>query len=295
MNRIQKIHIASIVLILAFMILACAGCADYSFRKTLDKYEALADKYADFVKKYGKNPEYGSYPEYEFMELMNEWAEVTADVEKIDMDELSGDDLLYFTQVITRVSRKMEEIESGSADTSIQGFEMISDGFDEQSVDTWQYYSNPEEGISFSFPCGWSLGDSSNYTKYLFEDGVIAPEEEGFNANVSVIRTDYDEEAEFMMSCTKDELQLLYSQMGYENLEMYYLVDGMIDGMPARAQCFAFDFADTESSFSGRFVDVIYTYVHNNNFYVIRCATLENLYDKYGPIFDGIMETYTIS
>lgn len=111
---------------------------------------------------------------------------------------------------------------------------------------------------------------------------------------MSVSKNDYDEVAEFMMTCTKDELELLHSQTSYGNMELYDLVDIMIDGVPARMQRFAFDFTDTESSFSGRFVDIMYTYVYNGSFYVIRCATLENLSEKYVPIFDGIMETYTI-
>lgn len=104
MSKIYKLHIAGFVLVLTFLVLTCTGCANNQLRKTLDKYESLVDTYSDFVEKYGKNPEYGTYPESEFMELMSEWAEVTANVEKIDIGKLSEDDLLYFTEVISRVA-----------------------------------------------------------------------------------------------------------------------------------------------------------------------------------------------
>ena len=311
MSRIYKSNIAGLVLVLAFLVLACTGCANNQFRKTLDKYESLVDTYSEFVEKYGKNPEYGTYPEAEFMELMSEWAEVTAEVNKIDTNKLSEDDLLYFTKVISRVALKLGAIESGSlqtgeadsqqnvapatkSDISQQDSAVISDGTEEQNADTWQYYSNSKEGISFSFPSDWSLSDSENDTKNIFTEVLSAPEEEGFSANMSVSRNDNDEVADFMMTCTKAELELLYSQTSYGNMKLYDLVDFMIDGVSVRMQRFAFDATDPESSFSGRFIDVMYTYVYNDSFYVIRCATLENLSEKYLPIFDGIMATYTI-
>lgn len=297
MKTMQK-RIFSIILALIFMVLICSGCANNQLRKTLDKYESLADTYIDFVERYGKNPEYGEYPESEFMELMSEWTEVTANLEKIDIDKLSDEDLLYFTKVISRVSLKMDAIDfddSHAEEANLQqGSEMISGGTEGQNIDTWQQYSNSKEGIAFSFPSDWSLEDSENSTNNLFTAVVLAPEEEGFNVNMSVSKNDYDEAGEFTMTCTEEELLLLLSQTKYENPEIYYLVDTMIDGVPARKQCFAFDFIDTESSFSGKFVDIMYTYVYNNNFYVIRYATLENLYEKYAAIFDSIMETYII-
>lgn len=309
---ITRKRIFSIVLSLIFMILTCSGCANSQLRKILDKYESLADTYFDFVEKYGENPEYGEYPESEYMELMSEWAEVTANLERIDIDKLSDEDLMYFTQVISRVSLKMDAIEfddTRAEETNPQqdmsvgmmpdipqpDSELIPDGAETQNADTWQYYSDSKEGIAFSFPGDWSLDDPENSMNDLFTTVVIAPEEEGFNANMSVSKSDYDEVAEIMMTCTEDQLLLILSQTGYGNPEIYYLTDTVIDNVPARKQCFTFDFTDTESSFSGRFVDIMYTYVYNNNFYVIRYATLEHLYEKYATIFDSIMETYTIS
>lgn len=114
MRRIHKIHVISIILVLTIVMLTCTGCGRNHFRKTLDKYESLVNTYADFVEKYGKNPADGTYPESEFMELMEEWAEVNAEMEKIDADDLSENDLMYFMEVMNRISGKIETIDSGN-------------------------------------------------------------------------------------------------------------------------------------------------------------------------------------
>ena len=110
MRRIHKVHIFSMVLVLVFVMLICSGCGQSRLRKTCEKYETLVDKYVEFVEKYGDNPEYGSYPEDEFMELMEEWAEVNAEMKKIDTGDLSEEDLLYFLEVVSRTSSKLESI-----------------------------------------------------------------------------------------------------------------------------------------------------------------------------------------
>lgn len=308
MRRKHKGHIAGIIIILAFVVSACIGCTDHGLKKTLERYESLADAYIDFVEKYGRNPEFGTYPESEFMELMSEWADVSNDVKNIDTSKLSEEDVLYFMEVVSRVSLRLNEMESGdtqtdllqnvppetSPDISLSDSEAGSGMTGEQNG-TWQNYSNSKEGISFRFPNDWSLGDLENREKYLFKDEVVAPEEEGFSANMSVTREAYDATAEFMMTCTEDELLQLYGQIGYENTVIYGLTDVMIDGVPAREQCVAFDLTDTESSFSGRFFVIIYSYIHDNHFYVINCATLESLSDKYVPIFKDIMDSYSIT
>ncbi len=43
MRRKHKIHIAGIIIILAFVVSACTGCTDHGFKKTLERYESLAD------------------------------------------------------------------------------------------------------------------------------------------------------------------------------------------------------------------------------------------------------------
>lgn len=114
MRRICKIHTFSIVLVLAFVMWTCAGCGHNNIKKVCEKYESLADKYVEFVEKYGNNMEIGTYPESEYMELMEEWAEVNAEMKKIDTSDLSLDDLQYFLEVAERTSRKMEGLEGGN-------------------------------------------------------------------------------------------------------------------------------------------------------------------------------------
>lgn len=114
MRRICKIHIFSIVLVLAFVMWTCVGCGHNNLKTVCEKYESLADKYVEFVEKYGNNMENGTYPESEYMELMEEWAEVNAEIKEIDTSDLSLDDLQYFLGVVERTSRKMEAIEGGN-------------------------------------------------------------------------------------------------------------------------------------------------------------------------------------
>lgn len=114
MRRICKSHTFSIILVLAFVIWTCSGCGRSNLKKVCAKYESLTDKYVEFVEKYGNNMENGTYPVSEYMELMEEWAEVNAEMKKIDTSDLSLDDLQYFLGVVERTSRKMEAIEGSN-------------------------------------------------------------------------------------------------------------------------------------------------------------------------------------
>lgn len=114
MRRRRKVNIFNMVCVLTFVMLICSGCGQNHLRKTCEEYETLVDKYVEFVEKYGDNPEYGSYPEDEYMELMEEWAEINVEMEKIDTDDLSEEDLLYFLGVANRTSSKLESIEDGN-------------------------------------------------------------------------------------------------------------------------------------------------------------------------------------
>lgn len=137
MRRIRKTYMFSIVLVLTFVLLICTGCGQSHLKQTCDKYESLADQYVEFVEKYGNNPEPGTYPESEFMELMEEWAEVNAEMKEIDTSDLSEEELQYFFEVVNRTSSKMEVVEDGNYD----------DGYDEDDEDYDDDESSADEFI----------------------------------------------------------------------------------------------------------------------------------------------------
>lgn len=69
---------------------------------------------------------------------------------------------------------------------------------------------------------------------------------------------------------------------------MINLSDVTINGHSARKLIYSFN--DSRGSYS----QIQYFYIVNNDMYFVTCSSLENYFDKYAPVFDAIMDSYTI-
>lgn len=85
------------------------GGVDPELKAALDDYERFMDKYAAFMKKYNSDPNNAVNMMVEYADMVAQYAQY---VEKIDVyerkkNEMSKEDLKYFTDVINRVEKKM--------------------------------------------------------------------------------------------------------------------------------------------------------------------------------------------
>ena len=79
-----------------------------SFKETMDSYEAFFDEYIAFMKRYKENPgDLNMLNEYS--EYMSKYTDYMSKLSAVDTDALSVADLAYYTEVHTRILKKMAE------------------------------------------------------------------------------------------------------------------------------------------------------------------------------------------
>ena len=72
----------------------------------MDDYEKFVDSYIAFMKKYNSSSNQASLVA-DYAKYISDYADLAADIEAIDEDSLSATDLKYYTDVTTRVSKKL--------------------------------------------------------------------------------------------------------------------------------------------------------------------------------------------
>lgn len=83
-----------------------------SFKDAMDSYEEFFNEYVDFMNKYiNADSEdmlrmMGDYADY-----MNQYSETMKKLEELDTEELSNEEVIYYTQVMSRITQKLLEIE----------------------------------------------------------------------------------------------------------------------------------------------------------------------------------------
>ncbi len=80
------------------------------FKSAMDSYEAFFDEYVEFMNKYNKSDDtLGMLNDY--MDFMSRYSEMMEKLNAVDSDELSTEEALYYTEVVTRINKKLLEIE----------------------------------------------------------------------------------------------------------------------------------------------------------------------------------------
>lgn len=77
-----------------------------SFKKAMDDYESAMDGYIAFMKKYNSSSNTASMAS-DYAKQMKKYTDAVESFEKIDEDSLSAADAKYYTEVQTRVSKKL--------------------------------------------------------------------------------------------------------------------------------------------------------------------------------------------
>lgn len=78
------------------------------FKEAMDSYEAFFDEYVEFMKKYNSSTDTMSLLN-DYMSFMTRYAEAMKGLEEIDESDLSSVEVLYYTEVMTRINAKLIE------------------------------------------------------------------------------------------------------------------------------------------------------------------------------------------
>ena len=80
------------------------------FRATMDAYEAFINEYCDFMEKYQSDPSNAASLMADYASMMSSYADMTEQIEAIDTESLSAEDLAYYTEVMARVAQRLAEV-----------------------------------------------------------------------------------------------------------------------------------------------------------------------------------------
>lgn len=79
------------------------------FKRAMDSYEAFFDEYVEFMKKYMESEDVASMMA-DYADMMTQYADTMRALEEIDEDELSAEEVLYYSEAMARISQKLLEI-----------------------------------------------------------------------------------------------------------------------------------------------------------------------------------------
>lgn len=86
-----------------------AESGNVDFRTFVDSYEDFMNEYVDFMIAYNNSSDTSGLLT-EYADMMARYAEMTEQINAVDEDELSADDLAYYTAALGRVSARLAEI-----------------------------------------------------------------------------------------------------------------------------------------------------------------------------------------
>ena len=80
------------------------------FRATMDAYEAFMNEYCDFMETYSSDSGNAVSMALDYADMMARYSEFASQIDAIDENSLSADDLAYYTEVMGRVNARLLEI-----------------------------------------------------------------------------------------------------------------------------------------------------------------------------------------
>lgn len=78
------------------------------FKRAMDSYEDFFDDYCEFMKKYENS--HGTEVINEYLDFLSKYAETMEKLNEISEDELNNKELAYYTDVMTRINKKLASI-----------------------------------------------------------------------------------------------------------------------------------------------------------------------------------------
>lgn len=87
---------------------SAGGSSD--FRATMDAYEAFMNEYCDFMETYSSDSSNIVAMATDYADMMSRYEDAMEQIDTIDENSLSADDLAYYTEVMGRVNARLLEI-----------------------------------------------------------------------------------------------------------------------------------------------------------------------------------------
>ena len=87
---------------------AAAVDSDFDqFKKTMDDYEDFMDSYCELMEEYASDPN-GMMDEY--LEMNQKYLTVMEELEAMDEDEMTDEELAYYLEVMNRINEKLAKV-----------------------------------------------------------------------------------------------------------------------------------------------------------------------------------------
>lgn len=141
-------------------------------------------------------------------------------------------------------------------------------------------FTDRNENIAFNYPGNWKEIDLS-IEGYDMIVALRAPRDRNFAANMLLYKADLGLDLKYLNN--KDLMVQLGSQQG---MDIQEIIDTKVDGIYT---------LKVVSLVANNCTSIQYLYNYNNVLYIITFTSATKSIDKYEPIFDAIMETYTIT
>ncbi len=80
------------------------------FKKTMDDYEAMIDKYCEVMQKYQNTDEPSMEMYADYFDMLDQYTKAMEGLSNIDVSSLDTGDYMYYIEVMERISKKLESI-----------------------------------------------------------------------------------------------------------------------------------------------------------------------------------------
>lgn len=147
-------------------------------------------------------------------------------------------------------------------------------------------YTNNDEGFTFNYPSDWNLFDPSELDEYIIT-GLYAPTELGYSANIQVTyMIGYDEN---LFTVSESEIYKILLPY-FDEIDIINISYDTFIKIPSIKITY------NVKTIDGLLLTIIqYYYAIENVTYSIDCHSHQYTFDKYEPIFNAIIDSYTIT
>lgn len=162
-----------------------------------------------------------------------------------------------------------------------------TDGDEPEPISLTHTFENTSEGFSFRCPSDWEKEDLSG----MAPDTVISVASTGIlgvYGRINVLKTENDGSLD---NAAADDFRTSYlSQPNISDVGSVELREVRLDGRDAKKIT-----AELKNDEDTSCVLIQYCYAAGSDIYIVTCMYPEDHSDKYGPILDAIMDSYTIT
>ena len=184
--------------------------------------------------------------------------------------------------------RSPDVSDASDVSDSRQGEKDGADNDEPEPISLTQTFEAASEGFSFRCPSDWAEEDTNG----VYSDAIISVAYTSASGitygRIAVVKTENDGSLDDM---TADDFEMAYlSEPNISDVDNIKLRDVKLDGRDAKKLTLTFT-NDVDISCAC----VQYYYAAGSDIYIVTGIYPEDMSDKYGPVLDAIMDSYTIT